>query len=37
MEETQAKQEQSGEEEDREQSIVDFGSAQVESAACPPR
>lgn len=32
MEETQAKQEQSGEEEDREQSIVDFGSAQVESA-----
>ncbi len=32
MEETQAKQEQSGEEEEREQSIVDFGSAQVESA-----
>ena len=32
MEETQAKQEQSGEEENREQSIVDFGSAQVESA-----
>ena len=32
MEETQAKQKQSGEEEDREQSIVDFGSAQVESA-----
>ena len=32
MEETQAKQEQSEEEENREQSIVDFGSAQVESA-----